>query len=179
MSLNELINPVKPLDIIVNDLTVEGDINTGSISLLRAGGDISPSTNVDAIISQASPFIIIDEKIIDFDATHPTARYRTYSSGTIQIQTPISIDPANLGTFKVRLSDPVITPDWKKINTLCNCGGVVDVSGTNMPGNFFLSPSPLDSSSGYIELDFVSVFGELKPSTIYILSFQVSVAYLP
>ena len=186
MSINQLINPINPIDIQVNDaivngdLSVLGDLNIGSITLSRAGGDVIPNINVDNLtIGDPAPDIIIDKKIVNYDESHPKANCRTYTSNLIQIRTPATIDPANPGNFRLRLNDPVLTPDWKKINLLASGGGTVNVLGTDRAGNFWLNIDPFQSSEGFIILEFVSVFGDLKPDTLYTFSFKFSVLELP
>ena len=198
-----------PLDIVVNNLTCSGSLdvsenldvaalstmygkltlfggldisggflNTGSKSLTIAGGDVDISNNVASIITTGpSDRIIVDEKIVNYDPSHPTARCRTYTSSRIGVQSASSIttDP---GILTLRIIDPAITSTMSKVICQGSGGGVVSISSTDRAGNFYMDDVP-GCGDGFVDLKFISVFGALKTSTNYTLTFTLSLVDLP
>lgn len=153
-------------------------LNTGSKSLTIAGGDIDASNNVASISSPGpSDRIIIDEKIVNYDPSHPEARCRTYTSSRIGMLSASSIT-TETGILTLRLTDPEITTTMSKVICQAGGGGVVNISGTDRAGNFYMDDVP-GCGEGFVDLKFISVFGALKTNTQYTLDFTLSLVDLP
>ena len=171
MSLNQIINPIKPLDVVFGNITAN-NLEGSETRILKdiAGADFVSGDNVSS--STFSSSVVYSENKGDLiEGTNKFTQRRIFSIEAV-VYTPSTIVVGKEGLFEFTLIDPAITTEYVNIRkNLVAATGLVNNGGPDFLGNFYLDASSV--SAGQIVFKFISVFGALKPSTQYKVSFDV------
>lgn len=172
MSLNQILNPVKPLDVVFGKITAD-NLEGSETTLLSAvaGGDFKAGDNV-ASTSIVSGQVFIREigDLLDTGVRYKQKKYILLEGSAT---TPAALVVGKEGQLEFTLEDPSITTQWTAVNKGLVCGiGAVNDGANDLVGSLFLDVFSI--SPGAVVCKFISVYGALKPSTEYKLAFEIT-----
>ena len=174
MSLNQIINPVKPLDVIFGNITAD-NLEGSETTILDdvAGGDFIAGDNVDSTsITKGQVFIRDIGDLLDTGVRYKQKKYILLEGSAT---TPAILVVGKEGLLEFTLQDPSITTEWLAVNKGLVVGmGAVNDGVNDLVGSLFLDVSSV--SAGSIICKFISVYGSLKPSTEYKIAFEITFA---
>lgn len=176
MSLNQIINPIKPLDVIFGNITADNLSGTETTFLKDVvGGSLLPGDNVasSSLITNNVFIQQLGDVVENVIGRYKQKRYYALEG---EITTPAVLVAGKEGSFELSLNDPSITTDFANINkTLVSAIGVVNDGVNNLLGSLYIDANTI--SNGSILLRFISVYGALKPNTGYKTNFDLTFYY--
>jgi len=176
MSLNQIINPVKPLDVVFGNITADNLSGTETTYLKDVvGGSITNGDNVASSTLITNNVFIeqLGDVVEDGVGRFQQKRYYAIEG---EITTPAVIVVGKEGTFELNLNDPSITTEFVNNNkTLVSAIGVVNDGTNNLLGSLYIDANTI--SNGSVLLKFTSVYGALKPNTAYKTNFDLTFYY--
>ena len=172
MSLNQILNPVKPLDVVFGNITAD-NLEGSETTLLQDvdGGDIKAGDNVASTsITKGQVYIRDLGDLLEAGVRYKQKQYILLEGAAT---TPAALVVGKEGQLEFTLEDPSITTEWVAVNKGLVCGiGAVNDGTNNLVGSLFLDATSV--SAGAVVCKFISVYGTLKPSTEYKLAFELT-----
>jgi hypothetical protein len=175
MSLNQIIDPVKPLDVRFGNVTADNIAGTETTYLKDiVGASITTGDNVQNCTLTADRVLI--ENLGDLIDGVQTFKQKRYFALEGQVTTTAAIVPGKEGTFELNINDPSITTEYfNNYKTLVSAIGEVNDGLTNFSGSFYIDANTI--INGSITLKFVSAYGVIKPTTVYKINFDLTFSY--
>lgn len=172
MSLNQILNPVKPLDVVFGNITAD-NLEGSETTILDdvSGGDFKAGDNVASTdITKGQVFIREIGDLLDTGVRYKQKKYILLEGSAT---TPAALVVGKEGQLEFTLEDPSITTEWVDVNKGLVCGiGAVNDGTNDLVGSLYLDVKSI--SPGAIVCKFISVYGALKPSTQYKLAFELT-----